>query len=338
VGSREKASARCGGLAAVVAGILVSSSAIAQPPPATPLLNTILSQSWVRFEVASGRVAMRVAQPAQTGTMSSSGTRLERISVRALGNDRTIDYELTTPEEEFSLRFSSATRMEIHRLPKGDSKITAVEYDQPATGPITLKVGVKDVREYRAASLWHLLLTEPAACRESLLPLLGLLRPNWALVKTGDEVQAVLLRMAQRDVRPDQKQWSEWVRQLDDDQFTKREAADRQLRDSGRAVVSYLQQLDPARLDAEQQFRIHRIISALTSTSGDDTPEQVAALLFADAGVWMAMLASPEESARRIAAKQLGTLRGGPVAFDPAADPQTRKKQIEALRGKEGKG
>ena len=197
---------------------------------------------------------------------------------------------MTTLDEEIFIRFASANRMEIRRVPKGDAKITPVEFDQPATGPVTLKIGAKEVREYRAGSLWHLMLTEPAECRRSLLPLLSLLQPNRDLAKTGEDVRAELLRMAESGTSSDQKQWARWVQELGDDQFAEREAADRQLRETGRIVVSYLQQLDTSRLDAEQRFRVRRIVKALTTANGGDSPEQVASWLFADPAVWLAML------------------------------------------------
>jgi hypothetical protein len=338
MGSLEKTAARRGGMAAVVAGILLGQPAIAQEVPQVTRLTAAVRQGWIRFELSSGRVVLKVVR--QMGPLPGpiSGTRRERLTIGPPGVDATIDYDLTTLEEALSIRFSAGSRMEIRRVPRADSKITPVEFDQPATGPVILRVGAKDMREYRGASLWHLVLAEPVECRQWLLPLLNLLQPNWDLVKTGDEVRSVLLRMAEGGTRPDQKQWAQWVQQLGDDQFAKREAADRQLREAGRVVVSYLQQIEPGRLDAEQRFRIRRIINALTAASGDDSPEQVASSLFADPAVWLAMLSSPEESTRKTAARQLGAIRGGPVAFDPAADAETRKKQIEALQGKGGKG
>jgi hypothetical protein len=321
-------------MAAVVAGILMGQSAGAQELPRADLLANAVRQGWIRFELSSGRVVLKAVR--QIGTLPGrmSGTRQERLTIGRAVADATIDYDLTTLEEQISIRFSSASRMEIRRVPRGNSKITPVEFDQPATGLVRLKVGAKDVREYRAADLWHLVLAEPDECRQSLLPLLNLLQPNWDLVKTGDEVRAVLLRMAEGGKNPDQKRWAQWVQQLGDDQFAKREAADRQLREAGRVIVSYLQQLDSGRLDVEQRFRVRRIVNALTAASGNDSPEQVASWLFADPAVWLAMLSSPEESTRKTTARQLEAIRGGPVAFDPAADPETRKKQIEALKGK----
>ncbi len=335
MGSLRKSINRVGGLAALAAGILLSSVAPAQQAPSAPQLINNFRQSWCRVDVASGRVTLRMMQQRSTQSTSTSGTRVERITIRAMGGaDPAVDYSLTTSDEDFTLRFSSANHLEIHRAGKGNSTITAVDYDQPPTGPVTLKVGGKEPHEYKAASLWHLVLEEPDTCRQTLLPLLGLLRGNWDLSKISGDIRAALLRMAESDVRSDQTQWAQWVQQLGDEQFTKREAADRQLRDAGRVIVSYLQQLDTTRLDAEQQFRIRRIINALTVANGDDTPEQVASLLFGDASIWLAMLSSPEESTRKAAARRLGAIRGGPVAFDPAADLQTRKKQIEALKGK----
>jgi hypothetical protein len=336
----QPAAARCRAVAAVVAGLLLSQAAIAQEVPRASRLTAAVRQGWIRFELSSGRVALKVVSRIGPLPGPISDAPRERLAIgRAMGGDATLDYDLATVEQEITIRFTSANRMEIRRVPQGDSKITPVEFDQPATGPVTLKVGAKDVREYRAASLWHLVLAEPAECRQSLVPLLNLLQPNWDLDKSGEEIRAVLLRMAEGASPADHKQWAEWVRQLGDDQFAKREAADQQLREAGRGVVSYLQQLDTTRLDVEQRFRIRRMVNALTTANGDDSPEQVASWLIGDASVWLAMLSSPEESTRKTAARQLGALRGGPITFDPAADAATRKKQIEALRPRiEGKG
>ena len=322
------------GAAAVAAAMIFGPSAVGQDLPRSTLLSNMVRQPWLRFEVSSGHVVLKVNRGIQTSSSTGSGTRKERLTIRAAGADPALDYDLTTPDEEITIRFAAANRCEIRRTPKANLKVVAVEFIQPGTGPISLKIGQQDAREYRATTLWHLVLAEPTVCRESLLPLLGMLQPNWDLGKTADEIRAALLRMADAGNRPDHKQWAEWVKQLGDDQFSKREAADRQLREAGRTVVTYLRQLDPSRLDAEQQFRIRRIINALTASRGDDSPEQVASWLLGDPAVWLAILASEEESARKTAARQLGALLGGPIAFDPAADAGTRKKQIEALRGR----
>jgi hypothetical protein len=321
-------------IAAVLLGTILCQSAAAQELPRGDLLASVVRQPWIRFEIIYGRVVLKAMRPVQMPPRFGPGTRRELLTIRVTGADSAMDYELTTPEEQISIRFSSADRVEIRRVPKGDAKSPSVEFRQAGTAPVSLKIGPPNPREYRAASLWHLLLEEPAECRKSLVPLLGLLQPKWDLLKTGDEVRAILLRMADGGRLPDQRRWAEWVAQLGDSQFAKREAADRQLREAGRGVVAYLQQLDPGRLDAEQQYRVHRIIQALTVASGEDAPEQIASWLFSDPAVWLAMLSSETESTRKTASRQLGALVGKPIDFDPAADAPTRQKQIEALRPK----
>jgi hypothetical protein len=317
---------------AVLAGMILAQSAPGQELPRTVLLANAVRQFGVRFELTYGRVSLKVMRSIQTSIPLTSGPRRERFAIRAVGGDSSMDYELTTAEQQVSIRFSGANQLEIRRTPVGDSKLVPVEFHQPAAGPVSLKIGQQGPREFRAPSLWHLLLAEPAQCRQSLVPLLNLLQPKWELEKTRDEVRAVLLRMAGSGSLPDQTRWAQWVEQLGDNRFAKREAADRQLREAGRAAVAHLQQLDSSRLDAEQQYRVRRIIQAVTAGSGDDASEQIASWLFGDASVWLAMLSGDEEPARKTAARQLGTLLGKPIQFDPAADAPTRKKQIEALR------
>jgi hypothetical protein len=44
------------------------------------------------------------------------------------------------------------------------------------------------------------------------------------------------------------------------------------------------------------------------------------------------MLSRPQQPTRRLAAKWLEALLGEPVPFDPAADPTTRRRQLDQLR------
>ena len=97
-------------------------------------------------------------------------------------------------------------------------------------------------------------------------------------------------------------------------------------------MLSYLQQLDFGRLDAEQQFRVHRIIDDISERLGDDSPEQVASWLAGDQSVWLALLARPDAAVRRQAARQLAAMLDGPIPVDPEADPSTQKTQLEQLR------
>jgi hypothetical protein len=72
----------------------------------------------------------------------------------------------------------------------------------------------------------------------------------------------------------------------------------------------------------------------LSWQSGEDTADGVAAQLIADPDVWLVLLSRPEESTRRLAARQLAAILDQPIRFDPAADAPTRKAQLEQLRAR----
>ena len=147
-------------------------------------------------------------------------------------------------------------------------------------------------------------------------------------------IEADLLKAAVAGKIPDRRHWADLVRQLGDNQFAKREAADRMLRAVGPQVTGFLQQLDYGQLDAEQQFRVRRIIDLLHGSAAADTAEQVAERLVADSSVWLALLDRPEASTRRIAAKHLAGMLGEPIGVDPEANPATQENQRELLRAK----
>jgi hypothetical protein len=140
------------------------------------------------------------------------------------------------------------------------------------------------------------------------------------------------VRAAAEGDLPDPGRWAVLVEQLGDERFSRREAADRELRSLGRVVSIYLQQLDASQLDAEQHYRVRRILMALSARTDNDTPPEVAQWLAGDPVVWLAMLSRDDEPTRRLAAERLKALLDGPIAFDPAADAATRQGQIDELR------
>ena len=175
---------------------------------------------------------------------------------------------------------------------------------------------------------------EPKLCAEHLNPLLQPFPWYDQWTQTTAALDAELVRLAAADKVPSRAHWAAMVGQLADNDFGKREAADRALRAGGPAVVSYLQQLDHAALDAEQQFRIERIIDSFRDQTASDSTEQVAAMLAGEPLVWLSLLDRPQEATRRAAAKELATLLGEPIAVDPAADPATQKDRREQLRAR----
>ena len=322
---------------AAIAFVLIGWTAIARAAddiPETPTLTNAARAGWFQFSIASGRITVSGSRGINVTTTSGGTDRRDRLSVRIGGGDPIVDYELIAEDQEITIVMSSRNRLTIERKPKSPSKTTAVLFEQPAQGPVVLRVGREQQAVYQMPSLWHLLVAEPVVCRQNLLPLLRLLNREWDLEKTTAEIESALIAMAGDQNLPDKRRWAEWVEQLGDARYSKREAADRQLREAGRVVITFLQQLDPSRLDAEQQFRVRRIVSSLSDNEGNDSADQIAAWLAGDPGVWLALLSREDLSIRRIAAKHLEALLGGAIGFDPAADPPTRKAQLEQLRAR----
>jgi hypothetical protein len=320
---------RCLGLTALVL-LAWFEPAAAEEIPETPGLTNIRRQGFVQFTLSSGRIAVTGSH----GVNFSHSGPLERVSVRVTGNEPVVVYEIATPAYRFLLDVSAASRLQLRRLPKADRTAPVpVEFVQSPREPLVLKVGPKDSeRVYRAESIWHLFVQEPGVAREHLAPLLKILLREWDFVKAAGEIESILVRTAESGAPPDQKLWSDWVRQLGDASFAKREAADRRLRESGRIAVTYLRQLDPARLDAEQRYRVRRILQTMAHTSNEESSPQVAMWLSGDPAIWLALLSREEEPTRRAALKRLEAISDGPLAFDPAADRKTRQRQIEAVR------
>ncbi len=154
------------------------------------------------------------------------------------------------------------------------------------------------------------------------------------LAQTADSVEGELLKLAKAGKLPERGRWNRLIEQLGDEQYARREAADRLLRQEGPAVASSLEQLDFDQLDAEQQFRVRRIVASFRGRIATDAPDQIAAMLFPEPLIWLAFLDRPEKTTRTAAAKQLAALLGEPIDVDPAADPATQGKQRGQLRTK----
>jgi hypothetical protein len=245
-----------------------------------------------------------------------------------------VEYEWIGPQEQFVLKMAGNRRLEIRRTPRGGSAAPAVVFVQNPQEKLVLTVGSGAAARHVAAStLWHLILAHPDETRRELLPCLELLQPpGGKLSETAAALETELVRKAQSGVPGNRSQWKQWVAQLGDERFAKRQAADRALRACDPAVLSYLQQLDFRRLDAEQQFRVQRIIEAFSRQVSDDSAEQMAAWLAGDPTVWLALAARPDGALRRTAVERLEALLEERVALDPQADPATQKDRIEKIR------
>ncbi len=318
--------------------LLWTAPALAAPPTEIPILTQMAHNGYLKFQISSGRISVGGRRFGNINTSSTSGSRTEKLSIRVSNDQPLLNYVRSTAKEDFSIEVVYGGKLRIRRQGKEDSTIVRLDFSQAPGEPTSLTLGPQGQEQiYRARGLWHLLITRRQPCREHLIPILQLLHPQWRLAESADAVEAELLRMAAAGETPDRQQWAALVAQLADDRFARREAADRQLRLAGQAVLSYLQQIDFSQLEAEQQFRIRRIIRSLSQQTAGDVPEAVAQRLIADRNVWLALLSRSAESTRRQAAARLEAMLGEPIAFDPAAEEATRETQIERLRVRLGR-
>ena len=326
---------RRAGILGVLSALLWGAAAMAQARWPTPTLTQFIRNGWLRFQVNAGRVAMEGSRFGNTSSSSSSPAGSEKLTIRFNNGERSVSYELSTPQEELSIEIASVDRISIRRSGKQDSTIVPVQFTQAPDEPISLVLGRDDQQQvFHAATIWHLLIAQPHESRQHLVPLLEFLRPDWKLAETAAAIETKLLQAASVGRRSDRQRWAALVAQLAEERFSRREAADRELRSAGRVVLSYLRGLELNRLDAEQQYRIRRIILSLSRQTGDDTAEGFAPQLIEDPDVWLALLSRQEESTRRLAARQLAAILDEPIRFDPVADTATRKAQIEQLRAR----
>lgn len=304
--------------------------------PRTPTLDNAFRAEWLRFGVALGRLVPTGFRGINVSTRSEGAQPRERLAIRTGPTDSAIHYELNETDQELVLDITGRRRLTLRRTPKGQASFPAVQYEQPPQGSVVLRIGAgPDQKTYQAPSLWHLFIEHREVCREYLLPLVRLLYRQGDPEKTVAEIENALLVLARERRVPDKQRWAQWVSELADPNFATREAADRQLRRAGPIVVPFLEQIEPSRLDAEQQHRIRRIIAALSDSSeAADTPERVAAWLAGDPQIWLAFLSHADESVRRLVAEQLAGLLGEPVPFDAGAGPEVRARQIEQLRAR----
>jgi hypothetical protein len=322
-------------LAAVLIGL--ASVVAAQPPEAVPRLRQFTQGNppFLRFRIAEGRIAMACRGLTNYQSQNAIGPgRKEAINIGTESGHPTLHYERTSPNEQFTLDVTgSSGKVSISRIPSGKSKFDAVEFRQSRSGKTTLTLGAGDHRRvFQAAALWQLAILHPKECQEQLFPLLELLRPDWKIAATVGSVEKSLVAHAREDSTADRKRWAALVEQLGNDQFTKREAADRALRVGAASALNYLRQLDFDRLDAEQQFRVRRIIARLAGRSEDDSADAVGASLVRNPAIWLALLDRPDVATRQTAVRQLTALLGGPVDIDPAAEPKTQESKREQLR------
>ena len=193
-------------LAAALVGLMLAGAVAAMEAartPYAPMLAEATRRGWLRAQIVSGRLAFSGRNiPGQT-------KENERLSIRVVDGKVGADYEITTAKETLRIQISRGSDLHVRRSPEGESGLVQVEFRQPADGPLELTVGAEEhQRAYQAASLWHLFILEPEACREHLGPLLAVFDRQWVLASSAEQVETLLLRAAGEGQMPDPHRWA----------------------------------------------------------------------------------------------------------------------------------
>ena len=331
-GNRMQGGARwfCGIALAMIGAASVDA---AEELAMSPSLASSLNRS-TTTHVVSGRI---VATSRQLGgrlsNSSKLGTRAEQLRIDLTSLSPSIFYEQQNESFTLTVEIRGGRTVRARLTPVSESDVAQVVFAQSDRQPIELAIGRDGETEtFLHDSLWQLILEQPKICEEHLIPILELWRPAWHLMETGREIEAVLYQEAARRRNLQREQWIDLIEQLGSERYSARQAASRKLRRSGPAVLPFLRGLEPSELDAEQWFRVRRLIAGLSATNQEDSPQRAAVWLASDPKTWIALLSRDDGTRRRVAAEQIEILLGRPIRFDPDADAAVREEQITSLR------
>ena len=314
-------------LAAWAVVLVAQASLWGQQPAGGSLLTR---SSWCQFEVVRGRFTAMNPRQAKTQVITSENPEegeQQQLTVQVEDGLPCLRYRWLTPEQRLTAEFVRGDDLTIRReAVSGEG--AAILFRQPAEGPLTLVV---DRTTYRAPTLWHLLLDHPEACEAHLLPAINVLRPYWQVMRRAEQVRESLFEWAQSPALPQHAELADLVDQLGDASFARRQAAARELHAIGQPVLSYLDELDASRLDAEQRVRIEHLREMLELHTAD-TPQRVGAWLVNSKAMWLILMEDDEPARRQLATTQFAKLVDGPIAFDPHASPSERQNALARLR------
>jgi hypothetical protein len=274
--------------------------------------------------------------PASNQSMTSNVNlpdRREKLSISLAGGKPSVGYEALTSRERFAITIDQGDALSLQLAPQSEAEGTLIDFSQAATGAIHLTIGSgKEVREIRAQSIWQLMLIEPEACQTHLVPLLQLIRPDWRLKQQADTIEEFLCRTVESQPAANRAVWRQAVTDLASPRFAERERAEQKLLEGGQNVLPLLQVLPRAKLDAEQMYRVRRIVRQVTGAGDEDTPGRVAFWLAEDPRVWHALASRDDVAKRRVAASRLVQILPPPVEFDPEGTAEQRAEQLTRIR------
>lgn len=317
-------------------GSLVGSLPAQEAPSPPSSLSLWARTDWAKLEMVGGRIAVQSSRCGQCRLVvepDEASDMRQTLSIQVQPATVLVSYQYDDGRTQLSLEVDERKHLTISRCLTKNGPASHVRYLQPACGLVTLELGEGKMTKLSAASLWHLLLAEPIACRDHLLPMLAELRPHWRLEEQAGEVEAALVSQAGTDTHAERRQWQTWVGDLASVSFAARQAADLALRQAGQPVLAFLRQLSPDELDPEQRRRIRGILTDVCDGSAD-SPERVAGWLLDDKAIWLTILGRGELDQRISAAEHLSKLCRRSLPFDPSASHESRQAQLAVLRDK----
>ena len=270
-----------------------------------------------------------------SSTRSSGGVRsLEQISFSG-GENCCLTYKQENQKQIYSLSVELDRTFRVQWQRMEAELAETIELEQTPRQPVVVKRTAGSTQQvWKATSLWHLAMEEPEVVQKYIVPLFISFLPSVSLLSQTKQVERQMLELARTNRTPDRWRWEALVAQLADDSYSRREAADRALRQQGPAIVPFLRSLDWQLLDAEQRFRLRRILQELEPPGDEDSLTTTAHWLMHDPEIWWILLDRPEVETRRIAAQRLAALLGSPIEFDPEGSPEIRRAQRNRLESK----
>ena len=284
--------------------LLIASAARAEDRTSMPTLNQATRGGWLQFSLVAGRIALDGSRMGdiQMGPNQIGLTSREQLNIRTSNGEPSLTYEWSNAKEQVNIDITGS-RVHLRRGPKSESGKEAAAAPKPAAAPepappqtpsaaggvkpgaagdaaagvlvdyeqkpqekavLTLVVEGKP-QTFAGGSLWHLFILYPEESRKYSGPAGATVAAELETRRHGDIARngtAPAFRQ-RRDGRP---------RELGE---VGRAARRRALRGAAvrrpcacaanPSLLVYLQQLDYAQLDAEQQFRIRRIADTLSA-------------------------------------------------------------------------
>jgi hypothetical protein len=321
-------------LFAVVALWPLAQDANAQPPGVQPVFRAQMALA--NPSVQQGRIVCRLNRLTRWGNqMSRKSGASESLRFEQSDRGTAMHYKLSSAERRLTIDALEYELTILHEHLNDGEADEVVRFEQRPGQPLLFEVRTGDVtQQLNGDTVWHLWLHDPDLCQRHLAPLCDLLGMSTPWTQFTQALESKLFLLADAGQAHDATLWRVWLMELKDDRFAVREAADRQLRSAGTALAPFLRRLDSKQLDAEQRYRLRRIMAEFEQHEGPDTIDSTAEWLADDPRVWLVFLSRADAEKRRTAANQLERLLDSPITFDVDAAEDVRASQIAELQAR----